>query len=256
MANFTDLKLHVPSTILISGPSQCGKTTLIESLLTEPDCFNHQFNEICWVHAPHAENKALFERLKGALPIKFREGYPDKDITDNTLFKRPNRPNLLVLDDILVNPSTPYKSLYNLFNIFSHHQNITVILTVQNLAGATPSQKSCLSTLLRSCSYLVLFASRRMTPVFRFIATGYFPGEQYRVLKPFKEALSLNNPHSYFVYDFVTENEQIRIRNGGLVPSHKCYIYKHEEDGSGETTEDGEKRQSQGSKDSEKVELG
>jgi hypothetical protein len=224
-----DLRLHVPSTIIISGPSQSGKTTLIERLLTEDDCFQQNFNEICWVHAPHAANNRLFEQLKDRLPIRFCEGYPDRELSDNKLFESVG-PNLLVLDDVFVCPNTTYKSLFDLFNIISHHQNITVILTVQNLAGATPSQKSCLSTLLRSCSYLILFCSRRMTPVFRYISSNFFPGEQYRVLNPFQESLrTLESLHSYFVFDFVSKDEDLRIRCGGLVPSHRCYIYNHGE---------------------------
>jgi hypothetical protein len=237
-----DLRLHVPSTVVISGPSQCGKTTLIEKLLTEDNCFQKKFNEICWVHAPHASNKVLFDNLKAKLPIEFREGYPDKDIADNKLFKQTG-PNLLILDDILVCLNTAHKSLLDLFNIISHHQDITVILTVQNLSGATPTQKNCLSSLLRSCSYLILFSSRRMTPIFRFISTSFFPGEQFRVLKPFLESLRSRDTHSYFVFDFITDNEDLRIRCGGLVPSDKCYVYSNGEDGSVPTSTSGpEKR--------------
>jgi hypothetical protein len=229
MANYADLRLRTPCTIILSGPSQCGKTTLIEKLLNEDDCFDRLFTEICWVHAPLAGDKQLFDRLGKKLPIVFREGYPETEIIQNTLFVGDkNSPKLLILDDILTGPTT-CKSLFDLFNIISHHQNITIILTVQNLHGSTTAQKSCLSTLLRSCSYLILFSSRRMLPVFRFISSCFFLGEQNRVLTPFKE--TFQDRYSYFVFDFITDNEDLRIRQGGLVPSHRCFVYKDEEDG-------------------------
>jgi hypothetical protein len=222
-----DLRLQTPSTIILSGPSQCGKTTLIESLITEAGVFDKQFSEIQWVHAQHAKNSQLFERLSNQLPISFHEGLSSVDL--NNVFNSNNSVHkLLVLDDILTEPVS-CAPILELFNITSHHKNITVILTVQNLYGCTPAQRSCLSTLLRSCAYLVLFACRRMIPVVRSIATAYFPGEQIRVLGPFNELLRQAEQHRYLVLDFVTNDENLRIREGGLVPSQSCYIFANEE---------------------------
>jgi hypothetical protein len=227
MASY-DLKLHTPSTILVSGPSQCGKTSLIENLLTESGVFNRKFREIHWIYAPSAENKELIQRLTESVPVKFHSGQPEGDLA-NIFVKDRTEHKLLILDDILTEPSASHHAILDLFNITCHHQNITVILTVQNLYGSTPAQRSCLSTLLRSVSYLVLFACRRMTPVVRNIANSYFPGEQNRVLKPFNTLLGEEREHCYLVLDFVTNIEKIRIREGGLVPSDKCFIYNDEE---------------------------
>jgi hypothetical protein len=227
MASY-DLKLHTPSTILVSGPSQCGKTSLIENLLTESGVFNKKFQEIHWIYASSAENKELVQRLKKTVSVEFHAGLPSGDLA-SIFSKDKTVPKLLVLDDILTEPSAYYHYILDLFNITCHHQNITVILTVQNLYGCTPAQRSCLSTLLRSVSYLVLFACRRMTPVVRNIANAYFPGEQNRVLKPFNILLGEGSEYCYLVFDFVTNTEKLRIREGGLVPSDKCYIYEDEE---------------------------
>jgi hypothetical protein len=221
----SDLKLCTPCTILISGPSSCGKTSLIKRMLTEDNVFDKNVDEIHWVHAPLTENVELFRQLKLKLPIEFHE---NSDIDYHTLFRKDKiHHKVLVLDDILTQPKTCNRIL-DFFNIISHHKNITVILTVQNLYGCTPAQRSCLSTLLRSCSYLILFAERRMVPILKFIGNSYFPGEQHRVLQPFSDILQRAERHCYMVFDFMTKDEALRIREGGLVPSDRCYIYNDE----------------------------
>lgn len=218
----SDLRLKVPCTLIISSPSKGGKTHLTARLLTEPGCFTEKFEEIKWIYARHADDPELFQRLKH-LPIEFIEGYPEEKIVNNNLFTCPRSSHkLLILDDVFTGPKK-IDSLFDIFNITSHHQNISAIVNVQNLSGQTPSQRSCLSTLLRSCSYLVLFGNIRMTPVVRSIANSYFPGEQKRLLLPFNHILNI--PYAYLVVDFACEEDRFRIREGGLVPSHRCYLW-------------------------------
>ena len=224
-----DLRLKLPFTLIINGSSSCGKTTVVEKLLLHADeCFTEKPVEIVWVYADHTFNKERFERLRN-LPITFRAGFPADDIDNNTLFTKQG-PKLLVLDDI-VTELTKNQSLFSLFNVLSHHQNISVIVTVQNLLGVTPVQKSCLNTLLRSCSYLVTFANRRTLPVASQIARTYFPGQSQRVLAPFTQLI--NQQYSYLVIDFLTLDDSLAVRCGGLTPDQPCYIYEEsgEDDG-------------------------
>ena len=83
-----DLRLKSPSCIIISGGSSCGKTFLIEQMLSnQEDCFEKPIEELHWVYAKHAKDDELFKRLSNfRIPIQFHEGYPDQQLTDNTLF--------------------------------------------------------------------------------------------------------------------------------------------------------------------------
>ena len=86
-----DLRLKSPSCIIISGGSNCGKTFLIEKLLSDhEDCFENPIEELQWIYAKHAKDDELFKRLsKLNIPVQFHEGYPDKQLSDNTLFSKP-----------------------------------------------------------------------------------------------------------------------------------------------------------------------
>lgn len=220
-----DLRLKSPSCIIISGGSNCGKTFLIEKLLSNHEvCFEKPIEELQWIYAKHAKDDELFKRLSNLnIPVKFHEGYPDKQLTDNTLFSKPKDSHkCLVLDDIFTGP-TACTSLQDMFNIMSHHQNITCILVVQNLSGTSVGQKGCLSTLLRSTTYLVLFVNRRMTPIIRYIARNFFPGEANKIIEPFNFSLKSKVEHNYLVIDFNAEEEAMQVREGGLTPDVNCY---------------------------------
>lgn len=103
---------------------------------------------------------------------------------------------------------------------------------MQNLIGVTPIQKSCLNTLLRSCSYLVTFANRRTLPVAYQIARTYFTGQSQKVLAPFRQLIG--RPYSYLVVDFVTADDSLTVRCGGLTPDEPCYVFDNEEGGKDE----------------------
>ena len=72
-----------------------------------------------------------------------------------------------------------------------------------------------------------------MAPVVSQIQRCYFPLDKERVLFPFECVLRSGIPHSYIVFDFETEDEKLRIREGGLVSVHDCFIYQDEKNQSG-----------------------
>lgn len=225
-----DLRLKVPFTLIVSGPSGCGKTHLVEKLISNNACFTEPIQEIVWSHSHLTDQSELKKRLlaKG-LDISFTENFPEDRLLKKTLFRN-SGPKLLVLDDIFTGP-VQNKSLTDLFNIISHHQNISVILIVQNLHGLTRNQQSCLGALLRSCKYVALFVNRRMSPVIKQLALHYFPGENHKLFTPFKQLLQSYEKYQYLMLDFDCEDPKYVVREGGLLPEHTCYIYE-DEDGS------------------------
>ena len=225
------IPLNTPCTVIVSGPSGVGKSTICEKLLCTKEAFSQPIAEICWVYAAHTYDSERFGRLKknAIAPIKFIEDYPAEDIATNKLFTSPNdAQKILVIDDILTYPRA-IKSIFDLFSIYSHHQSITVIVSIHNLSGSTALQRSCLNNLLRNTGYLVLFPSRRMLPVIRSLANNYFTGETHRLIQPFNEILS-SPGHRYLVVDFLTENSELVVREGGLTTNDVCYGFKFEDE--------------------------
>lgn len=104
-------------------------------------------------------------------------------------------------------------------------------MIVQDLAGGTPSQRSSLNTLMRSCSYLILFVGRRTKPIARSIASWYFSGEKFRLTEPFDFILSNPGKHSsYIVIDFVNCDPKYVVRQQGLIPRDDCFIFDFPQD--------------------------
>lgn len=224
-----DLRFKSPSCIIISGGSNSGKTYLIEQILkNHRACFQEPIEELHWVYHKFADNPTIFSRLTNSfneqnIPITFHSEYPDSEITNNTLFKKPRSSHgCIVFDDIYQSPKQ-IPSLFNIWNILSHHQHFTAILVVQNLSGSTPNQKSALSTLLRSTNYLILFASRRCMPTVRNLAISLFPGENNKIIQPFKYLLAAQIPYNYLVIDLTTENELLLVRERGILSHEPCF---------------------------------
>ncbi len=123
-----NLKLKAPSTIIVTGSSNCGKTVLIEKIvLSSKDVFEKGFDIVHWVHARHAADVKMFDRIKNELEkqkiaLTFHDGYPEDEVLSNKLFEPKEAHKALILDDIFTTP-TANKSLCDLFNIHSHHSN-------------------------------------------------------------------------------------------------------------------------------------
>lgn len=222
-----DLRLKLPFTLIISGPSRAGKSTCLQKLINSPECFTEPIKEIVYCYSKHTNIQPVIDRYITVLPITFNEGIPEDKILNRTLFKG-DKGKLLVLDDCYTEPKQS-KCLFELFNIISHHQNISVILTVQNLHGSTPNQRSSLNTLLRSCTYLVIFVNRRQTPVIHQLARTYFPGQKDKLIKPFNCILKNCIPYTYLFIDLQTDDEEYQVREGGLLTTDKCFIYNEED---------------------------
>ena len=221
------MDFKVPSTIILTGSSGCGKSTLIERMLCNEGVFSEPISEIRWVYAKHTFDEHRFKRLSNCAvaPIDFVEGYPDELIASNKLFTvSKSAHKVLVIEDILTHMKR-IDSLFQLFTVLSHHQNITVLVSTQSLGGFTASQKNCLNVLLRNTGYLILFPGRRTISTAKTIALQYFCGESYKLLDVVREVLKAPK-HRYIVIDLLTDKEELTIREGGI--AEQAYGFKHD----------------------------
>ena len=224
-----NLRIKTPARIIVQGPSCAGKTHLIEQLVVNHKlCFDKTISEVVWIQSELTDQSALFERLKEKLtiPLKTVSGIPDEQIINNTLFSVSlESQKLLILDDQYI---TPQKSdtLFQIFSILSHHHNINIVVTVQNLSGSTATQKGFISILLRNSSHVCLFVNRCNLPIASYIAKTYYIGEGYRVLQPFKYLMNLNQKYKYLFFNFTTEDPLLQITECGLLPSEQTYGFK------------------------------
>ena len=157
-------QFKTPSSILIVGPSSCGKTCFTESLLL--DHLEEFFvNPPTTIHYCYGAWQDGFRDMKDA-GVQFHEGVP----TTFHLQKWFPKGGLLVLDDLMVEGGED-KELLDLFTKHSHHQNITVLYLCQDMFPPGKYAKS----ISRNAHYVIAFKNPRDQLGMRNLLLQAFP---------------------------------------------------------------------------------
>jgi hypothetical protein len=206
-----DAAIRVPCNILISGPSQSGKTTFVKSLLLNRNLmFSSPFTKMTWCYG---EYQPVYEELQRVIPgLTFVEGLP-KDLHESF---QPSECNLVVLDDLMDQCNN---QVTQLFTRGSHHRNLTVIFLVQNLFFKS---KEC-RTISLNTHYMVLFKNPRDMSQVHHLAHQMYPGKSKFLKEVYEECTRA--PHGYLFVDFRQETpEKHRLRTG-ILPEQQQYVY-------------------------------
>ena len=133
-------KFQHPFTCMIAGPTQSGKTTILQKIINESDNGLLEPPPNCIVYCYSRWQKAFEEiKMSRAGPahfnisssaqkaiVTFNEGLPDMNSFD------PTKRTLLILDDLMSQCGKDSRIL-DIFTTDSHHQNISVIFVTQNI---------------------------------------------------------------------------------------------------------------------------
>ena len=134
-----DLKLIHPFSLIVSGPTSSGKSTLL-----------FQFLENLHLNTDPAIERVVF--IYGVYQDVYNK-YPKFFFTDNLDYMdlKPTVPTVIVLDDVMSSVNNS-KKLEELFTRGVHHRKISVILTLQNLFY----HGSVMKTLRDNAMYIIL----------------------------------------------------------------------------------------------------
>lgn len=112
---------HTPTTFLLAGPSQCGKSTWIRQLIESKDVmFTQPPKKVIYAYSAW---QPMFEEMKG---VEFLKGLPTYEEMESW------SDLLLVLDDVM-QAACLSEEVLSLFCVQSHHRNITAAILMQNL---------------------------------------------------------------------------------------------------------------------------
>lgn len=169
------LKLQHPSSLIISGPSQSGKTELVRKMIKNK-IYDYDVKKILWCYAVW---QPWFTTQK---EIEFKAGLPQEDINAD----------LIIIDDQM---NSITNEVSEMFTIGSHHKKYSIILITQNLF---PRVKQFRDISLNA-HYLILFRNNRDLSQATCFARQAFPGRGKYFLDAYKKATT--EPFSYLLID-------------------------------------------------------
>lgn len=210
-----EFRFQHPTTILIGGPTQCGKTQFVWNVLRNK-MIDPWPERIIWVYGEWQDS---FERNQLLFPnIEFMQDFTQD--TYNSLDRKVR--NLVVLDDKMEDMGKSHV-LANLFTKGSHHKNLTVIFIVQNVYHKGPFMRT---TSLNS-HYIVAFKNPRDSSQFGVLARQFNIKKASALQQVFEDATS--HPHGYLLLDFHPQTpEEFRIRTKIFPekPGEKSIVYE------------------------------
>ena len=155
----TPFQFQSPCSIMVVGPSSCGKTVFVEKLMRERSrLFTPPYNPVVYCYG--ANQPTTFERMKKEQGIHFHDGIPDIQLLEKWYKK--SKGGLLILDDLMREGSDDHRVL-DLFTRESHHRGIKVVFMTQDMFPKGKHAK----TISRNVHYIVAFKNFKVLNVYR-----------------------------------------------------------------------------------------
>ena len=203
-----DARLQHPFTLLISGPTGCGKTEWISRFLERCDSL--------MTHTPHrlifcfSEWQPLYQRLGERMKKKnintvFVKGAENLDtVIDEYDIEHPQ---ILVFDD-LMGESEAF--ILPWFTKKSHHRNVSVIHVMQNLFNQCKEQRN----ISLNAHYMVIFRNIRDMAQIAYLGRQIFPQKQKMLTQCYEDATSVH--YRPLFLDLKAPNNVLRLRTNIL----------------------------------------
>ena len=187
------MRLKSGSTITIAGPSQCGKTSLVEKIVNLRDeIFSEKISKVFWYCSYMPTNKIN--------NVTYLVGLPN-DISDRII------PNCLVILDDFMHELSNSHTLTALMTKAVHHLPMTLIYITQNFFQKSNDTK----TRRLNTNYLILFKNPQDKTQIDYISRQMYPKDKVFLSFAFEDATK--KPYSYLLIDSnQTTNDEVRVR--------------------------------------------
>lgn len=211
-----DGRLQHPFSLVISGPSNCGKTFFVKSIIEKASTIiSTKIDNIVYIYSCW---QPLYNQLLQIRKITFVNGIPES-LSDDVLLP-PDKNNLLIIDDVM-NTASNSIEVQNVFTQYVHHRNLSCMYLVQNLFMQGKSSR----TISLNTNYLILFNNPRDKYQISVLGRQMFPGNTKYFLEAFNDATSA--PYGYLLIDYKSKTpDYLRLRTNLLSDRQVVYIPK------------------------------
>jgi hypothetical protein len=208
-----------PTTILVAGPTQCGKTYFLIQVLKHM-CIQPEPQRIVWVFS---EWQKAYDDLARDMPqIEFVKNYQPQLYESFDSRVR----NLVVLNDQMENEDAHMRSSDSVVTFFtqgSHHMNLTIVYIVRNIFNHDKSTRPVSIT----AHYIVLFKNPRDGTQMQTLACQMFPGKPAPLVDAFRDATAprCDDGRGYLLLDLhPTSCDALRLLTNVLDAQPTAYV--------------------------------
>jgi hypothetical protein len=215
-----DLRFKNPSSFILGGVSQSGKTTFtlnllrnIDQLFEDPRCKQN----IIYFYKQWQESYENFKR-ENIVREWINHLLTEDDIKEKTLLYKDRGGSVIVVDDFAQELN---KDIANIFSIYAHHTNSIVILLTQNIFSKNPVFRD----ISLNANYIILFKNIRDASQIVHLAKQFAPGNNTYVIEAYKDATK--NAYSYLLFDLhQAQFDNLRLRSRILPHELPMCIYE------------------------------
>ena len=201
------------SSLILAGPSNCGKTTFAVNLIRyRKILFNENILKIIII-TPHEQS--IFDNLKETEEndnVEIFNELPTYDEIENMADRHMNHGLILLLDDIMEEMDSKLQ-LSRIFTKLCHHKRLTCILCVQNLFFQSNQYRN----MSLNASYLSLFNNPRDLRQISILGSRMYPGNAGLFVNAFQRATS--QPYSYLFIDYRQKSKNFMRLRTHILPT-------------------------------------
>ena len=200
-----DARLHHPSTMLICGPSNSGKTTFTKKILKHSNSLFTPYPPKFVVLVYETWQSCYDEMLQNNYIHLAIKGLSDIDYLKEIFEENKSKTStLLVIDDQMQNID---QNVVSIFTIYSHHYRVSCLLVTQSLFLSNKFYR----TVSLNSNYIVLMKNTRDNSSVTHVGKQTHPFKTRFITDSYLDATK--NPYTHLLFDLRQETpEEIRIR--------------------------------------------
>ena len=215
-----DLRIVWPYSLLLCGPTGCGKTTwIVELLIHHEELCTHTPKKLIWIY--QVEQSDLFETIRDIwFPYQcdFVDGFPEDLLT--CLVQTSDCGSLCIFDDVM-NEVSSNSMVSKLFTCGRSHLGCSLVLILQNIFPKGTQSR----TISIYAQYQVLFRTPRDSLQISIFACQLCPHNSKGFLEIYKRATQ--RPYGYLFCCFTQSSlDEIRYRTNILPNEYPSIVYQ------------------------------